>query len=100
MKYTVLSQLRSLSDAQLADLALRMAEQHPDSFERLLCSVSENVYHVNGNVIKLTSSNVHELRTLGANSNTYVTCIKRAREITGLGLKDAKDFIDREFKYG
>lgn len=97
MKYTVMLRLRELSDTDLAHIALKFAEAHPEEFELLIgCNVTQLRVPVTNELVQLTPAEWSELSAY--NQNTHkITCIKRMREITGLGLKEAKDLVEATF---
>lgn len=96
MKYSVLSRIRQMSDNELVEVALRVAEIHPETFEKLI-SVHEVIFNVPHTDLRVgfTSDQVKELRTYTI--DTKVPCIKRIRQITGLAFKEAKDLCEAEF---
>ncbi len=105
MKYNLLVALRAVSEEQLANIALQMAEKHPTTFEKLLFdAVPPQVqqqkmvsYDVPGTSerVHLTQSQVDKLTALGKTEK--VQCIKLIRELTGLMLKEAKDLCEAAF---
>jgi ribosomal protein L7/L12 len=69
-------------------IALGLAKECPEVFIALHESKSETL-----------TSMEHELLTI-MNSGTRVGAIKRHREMTGLGLKESKDFCDALYARG
>jgi ribosomal protein L7/L12 len=98
MKYETLVRIRTMSDTELADICFRMADKHPETFIEL---VEADVKHefevpfVPGLKVKFSASELSELRSY--NHDRKITCIKRIREITGIGLKEAKDMAEITF---
>lgn len=102
MKYTVLASLRAITTEQLADIALTMAEEHPDTFERLLLAASpvckRTTYLVPNTISHTVSFTDRELDVLRSFGNREkIACIKQIREYAGIGLKEAKDLCEHMF---
>lgn len=105
MKYNTLVALRTVTDAQLANIALQMAEEHPDTFETFLFEAVpqskaeakfEYVVPCTSQRVYFTQDQLNQLKAFNA-STQKVPCIKAIREFTGLGLKEAKDLCEAEF---
>lgn len=102
MKATVLNLVRSLSTEVLIEILFQMGESHPETFSTLIEKKSPrtvlNVRVPNSTiVVHLTNAEFDELKVLGSKSDKYIVGIKRLREITGLGLKEAKDLFEQNF---
>ncbi len=97
MNYNFLKALRNLSIDQLADIALQMAESHPETFEKLVVvgATFDFLVPYTGQKVTFTQEQLNRLRSYGRDQK--VTCIKEIREITHLGLKEAKDLCEASF---
>jgi ribosomal protein L7/L12 len=97
MKYSVLASVRVMPVDELADIALRMAEAHPETFEALV-GVRSNDFTFdvpNTSPLIRVSFTAQQLNELKAQAPTNkLGAIKRVREITQIGLKEAKDFVE------
>jgi 2-polyprenyl-6-methoxyphenol hydroxylase-like FAD-dependent oxidoreductase len=86
----VLSIARDLTDAGLAEVALKIAETHPDVFAQAVVgdvTAAEVVLTGFGN-INITHGQLEFLRSLGVGDK--VRAVKYFREEFNLGLKEAK----------
>ena len=86
----VLSIARDLTDAGLAEVALKIAETHPDVFAQAVVGdvkAAEIVLTGFGN-INITHGQLEFLRSLGVGDK--VRAVKYFREEFNLGLKEAK----------
>lgn len=101
MKHVVLVALRKITADKLADLALKMAEAHPVTFERLLLEATgmeKKTTYVVPVTLEKVSFTDDELRSLGSHGlNGKIACIKELRNTKGLGLKEAKDLCELIF---
>ncbi len=104
MKYSVLVALRVIDESQLATLALKIAEAHPETFERLLLEavpaaavLQKFAFDVpfSSQRVHLTQEELDYLRAIAPSNK--ITAIKKVREVTGLGLKEAKDLVESHF---
>jgi ribosomal protein L7/L12 len=103
MKYQILSLVREASVNQLSDIALRMAELHPETFEKILILTVGNdigTYTINGVIVSLNTGQRKAIaaffgKHLDEFTRDKIKAIKLTRELTGLGLKDAKDFVEQ-----
>jgi hypothetical protein len=88
---------RNLTDNELLDLLYLMAERHPATFEELVMKderISFTIPYTN-NKVSFTPAELQELRAYRRDQK--VTCIKRIREMTNIGLKEAKDVSEEHF---
>lgn len=96
MKTNIIKALRLVSNEQLAEIAMQMAEVHPGLFEtalvRLLNVETVHKFTVpnSGQVVTLTSKQFNDLKASAFGGNK-VGGIKLIREATAIGLKEAKD---------
>lgn len=97
MQYDTLKFIRTANADQLADIALRLAAVNEELF---LAAVQDagivltiRVIEVNGFAHKLDINGLQKLVDQAEVGNK-VRSIKHAREIFGLGLKDAKDLVE------
>lgn len=105
MKYSVIIALRNVNEAQLAHIALKMAETHSETFERLLLEAvpaakelekfSFLVPFSGDRYVQFTQLELNQLRALAPHNK--VSAIKLVRDLTGLGLKEAKDLVEEAF---
>jgi ribosomal protein L7/L12 len=88
---------RRLDECELIDLLYLMAEAHPETFIKLLTSKEPVILRVPGSneFITLSQEEFNELRTYTRDKK--ISCIKRIREITHVGLKEAKDISEEYF---
>ncbi len=95
MNYELLNRVRELSDGDLADVALRMAEVHPGTFEVLVLGnrLTYIVPNTNERVV-FTTAELEQIRAEGARGK--VDAIRLVRNLKGLGLKEAKDLVEAE----
>ena len=96
MKTNIIKALRAVSNDQLSEIALRMAELHPTSFEKLLIEIfnleTEHRFEVpiSKQSVVLTTKQLAEIKATALAGNK-VAGIKLLRDMLGLGLKEAKD---------
>lgn len=105
MKHSVIIALRTVNEGQLAAIALQMAEKHPITFEKLLFDAvpaartqekfAFDVPFSNGTRVHFTQTELNQLRAISPGNK--IAGIKLVREITGLGLKEAKDLVEAAF---
>jgi hypothetical protein len=103
MKASVLSLVRTLQTETLVEILFKMAQSHPDSFEgHILQHAPERVIPVkvpfSDRVVQFSNIEFSELKGFGVRADKKVTGIKRIREITNLGLKEAKDLYEETFE--
>jgi ribosomal protein L7/L12 len=99
MNYRFLKTFHSLSDLALIDLCFQMAERHPETFSELI-GVNTSEFIVPGmypSKVSFTPEQLTHIRSLAGERNNKVTLIKYIREVTGLGLKEAKDLCEAEW---
>jgi hypothetical protein len=90
---------RNLTDSDLLDILFAMAERHPATFEELVMKDERTYFDVPGTDYKV-SFNPAELTELRAfRRDQKISCIKRIRELTGVGLKEAKDLSEKHFGF-
>lgn len=92
--------LRNMSIEQLADLALLIGEKHPDTFIECLENGETQTFKVpgpyHGGTVTFNSKQMKTINSL-SHRDTKVSLIKQVREMTGLGLKEAKDVVEEYF---
>lgn len=88
---------RNMTDSELTDILYAMAERHPATFEELVMKDERTYFDVPGTDYKVsfTPAELTELRAFTRDKK--VSCIKRIRELTSLGLKEAKDLSEAHF---
>ena len=88
----ILSIVRDLTDSGLAEVALKIAETHPEVFAAaLLGECAHNDYgSFGGTPVRLTDKQMTEIGSM----RSKVEAIKHLRETFGIGLKEAKDLIE------
>lgn len=84
----ILRLIRNMTDAQLAEVALRISETHPEAFAAALTNATILTKEVNGIKIELTADDMNHLRTYG--NGDKVRAIKWMRERFGICLLEAK----------
>jgi len=102
MKAEILTLVRNLSSDELIQALFQMAERHPETFDTVLFQKSpEKVIALyvpfSDTIVHFSNQEYAELKALGTRSDKKVTGIKRVREITGIGLKEAKDLYEASF---
>jgi ribosomal protein L7/L12 len=104
MKTDIIKALRAVNNDQLAEIALRLAELHPEAFERELIAemnIETNYRFVipfSKQIVSLTTKQLNDLKSSALTGNK-VMGIKIIREATSIGLKEAKDlWEDMEIK--
>jgi len=100
MNYEFMKALRLLTVDQLADIALKLASTDPETMEEFMKLVTVEPGFVmivphSGQKVTFTQVQLNKLRSFGRDHK--VACIKEIREITGLGLKEAKDLCEANF---
>ncbi len=88
---------RDLSDSDLLNLLYSMAERHPETFTELVLKDQRIYVDVPGEDYKVSFSRAEYDELKGFTRDRKVACIKRIREITNLGLKEAKDVSESHF---
>jgi ribosomal protein L7/L12 len=94
----VLAKVRTATVAELANVALKIASQEFDTFENLLSTPTGTFYEVpntNQNVF-FTNEQLSEIWKQN-NISKKIHRIKSVRTYTGLGLKEAKDLVEKYF---
>jgi hypothetical protein len=105
MKHATILSLRAATETQLAAIALKMAEVHPTTFEKLLVETVAltpplRTFNVKWGNDAFQGFDAHltndQLRKFAARNgpNDKVTCIKMIREELGIGLKEAKELSE------
>jgi ribosomal protein L7/L12 len=88
----ILAIVRDLTDSGLAEVAMKIAESHPEVFAQAL--LGEAAIHeftlCDGKTIRMTRT---QLGVLESNSNKVVG-IKALREWFGMGLREAKELSE------
>ncbi len=98
MKYEVLTKVRAMTDQQLVDVLLRMAEEVPDVFEKHIRSdIPYSVTIKSGHTATFTQAQYYALKNAAQDRSNKIQVIKEIRAITGLGLKEAKDMSEEHF---
>lgn len=97
MNFATLKTIRGMSDSDLVEIALRLAVDDPEHFNRLLNGdkVEYLIYRDSGEYLataRLSAGEVADIRR--ASDRGKISAIKRAREITGLGLLEAKLLVE------
>ena len=104
MKYEVLKWIRGADAATLADIAVRMASHDEALFLRAVeesgTSFETRTFIVMGMARTINAKQLNELIACGNGPDKKVACIKLARELLDLGLKDAKDLIEHLMEEG
>lgn len=111
MNFDTLKKLRALSDEQMIEIALQLAVRYPATFKELSTdTVSEfDIYRDDGSGeqlgrVTLRASEIAQIRGAGVSKHGYVSgkigAIKKVREITGLGLLEAKLLVEAQGWYG
>ena len=104
MKYEVLKWIRDANAADLADIAVRVCAINPDVFlqavEESGTSFDNRTYVVQGQVRTINAKDLDKLVACGDGPDKKIACIKLARELLDLGLKDAKDLIEHMMEEG
>lgn len=104
MKYEVLKWIREANANALADVAIRVAAMNPDLFlqavEESGTSFDNRTFVVQGQVRIVNAKDLDKLVACGDGPDKKVACIKLARELLDLGLKDAKDLIEHMMEEG
>lgn len=105
MKHAVIIALRTVTESQLAAIALQMAEKHPITFEAFLfdavpaaktdAKFAMDVPFGNGLRVHFTQDQLNQIRATAPTNK--VGAIKLVREFVGLGLKEAKDLVEASF---
>jgi ribosomal protein L7/L12 len=95
MNAKIYSALRVMTDAELIQVLFQMAEQHPQTFIDLMSDGQTFTVPFSTQTVRFSRAEMAELRTYGITQK--VTCIKRIREFTQLGLKEAKDLCEAVF---
>ena len=105
MKHSVILALRAVTEAQLAGIALQMAEAHPVTFEKLLLEVVPQAPRTRTFKVKwgndpyqsfeavLTNEQLRKFATHNGHDRK-VACIKEIRQELGIGLKEAKELSE------
>jgi ribosomal protein L7/L12 len=98
MKFQHLQWIRTATNTELQDLALKMIMRHPETFEEL--ANLGQTFDVRWGSEPYERVEVHfdreqmvELAKF-ASSDKKIACIKRIREIAGIGLKEAKELSE------
>jgi Ribosomal protein L7/L12 C-terminal domain len=98
--YDMYNFLRVASEAQLADVALKMIAEHPDTFEKIASEMLPVLVKIpdpyrNGLVHTFSNKQIAAHRTIGVANK--IGRIKLLREqLSGLGLKEAKDLVESQ----
>lgn len=100
MNYETLVRLRTMPAEELADIALRMADKHPETFLELITVQTRVVFEVPFTKEKVTFTPAQVARFRSYGPDKKVTCIKEVRDITKIGLKEAKDLVETYFNKG
>jgi ribosomal protein L7/L12 len=98
MNYDMYNFIRTATEGQLADIALKMIAEHPVTFERLAAEFLPQVVRLEDPIGKRAFHfNQDQIRTLKAiPRDNKIARIKEVRSITGFGLKEAKDLVESE----
>lgn len=97
LQYRFLKAFHALNVTNLADLCLRMAEAHPETFEKLIGVAATEYLVPNTNLrVAFTEDQMLKIRQLSMPA-TKVSLIKLVREMTQIGLKEAKDLVEEYF---
>jgi Ribosomal protein L7/L12 C-terminal domain len=91
---------RNLSENELADLLYEMAERHPDTFNELVMKDERVYYTIPGTNVRVSFSQDEHAELKAFPDYEKIRCIKRIREIAGVGLKEAKDISEAYFAKG
>lgn len=110
MKYNIMLALRTVTDKQLAEVAVRMADIHTPTFERILVEVLDQVAYQGEKIrfrvpdpfgrepsqvyVSFTPKELLDIQATGLAGNK-VSGIKLIRELTKLGLREAKDLYEK-----
>lgn len=104
MKYEVLKWIRDANAADLADIAVRVCAINPDVFlqavEESGISFTNRTFIVQGMARTINAKDLNKLVVCGDGPDKKVACIKLARELLDLGLKDAKDLVEHLMEEG
>lgn len=104
--YELLKLVNSAGEHRLVDIALRLAAKNESLFIELAgeagLDVPATVYNVNGLEVSVLPWQWVQIRDAYNNNGggQKVASIKVAREVCGLGLKEAKDLVEHLMEIG
>lgn len=102
MKASLLHFVRNSSNEDLLDVLFLMVQRHPEEFEdcvKLSQQPKEELksgYSYSGGIVYL-SKRVYNLVGDYSRAGQKVSAIKEVRTESGIGLKEAKDFVEETF---
>lgn len=96
MNYQLYNFIRGATVDQLADIALKMIAEHPDTFQRLanINQANEFIVPISGQRVVFDDAQVFAIR--GISQINKIDRIKKVREITQLGLVEAKNLVESQ----
>lgn len=98
MNYDMYNFIRTATEGQLSNIALKMIAEHPDTFERLAAEFLPQVIRLEDPFSKrafhFNQDQIRKLRAIPVERK--IDRIKEVRAITGFGLKEAKDLVESE----
>lgn len=102
MKASLLQFVRSASPEKLQEALFLFVQRRPDEFEDIVRQINQPIvertaYPYSAGFANLTKE-AYDRAVQAYRDGNKVSAIKEVRNDTGLGLKDAKDFVEEYFE--